>query len=631
MHTKTILKLAMVVALAAAVLFALGAPAALATTGRNGPTIPVVGDDVTSLAEVQIVGISAATGGTFTLTCSAGTTAPIAFNATASSVRSALLLVPCPNVASVSGRTVSPPDKGGPWNVMWRSSGGDIPTLTGDGTALVPSGTVTVTPVQNGAASVAGQIDPHGGYSSTTDYCLQCHQVHNAPNAYSLLAATSVTNVCATCHSLFGLAATGRILPNGGVGFPGTTPGTTSLRSAYDVGTPAAQHQIGSTSIPDSTVTTLTESGYVYGGFSTDLNGKNTAWSSSTASGAGTASASGGGLYCGSCHTPHGEFGQAVNTRWYRSDVASYSFNEVQTVTVGGMTAGNAWTLTYKWPDNTTSTTPLYPAAGYLTSSATASDVQTALAAFLGAGNVSVSGGPVPGTFTVTFQATLGAQNVNPLTGAIQKGAVASPTGTVVVATTKQGDAFNGTHENVHSFQEGAPAFVGAGAAGGVQAYLHLDASPVVWESCPLDPQSAGYALTAVGGAVDTVVNTGNSGSCSYLTATDSEGQTVYLYGYKLLSAYPNHSWAQGPESWGMSNHSHDVARWCGRCHNQAVDSAIDATSTYHNHPTGCTACHGNPNDMTSFDFPHTSTFSKLLKDYPDALCINCHTAGSLP
>ena len=155
----------------------------------------------------------------------------------------------------------------------------------------------------------------------------------------------------------------------------------------------------------------------------------------------------------------------------------------------------------------------------------------------------------------------------------------------------------------------------------------------MVWEKCPLDPQSAGYALTKVGSAVDTVVNTATptAQACSYLTTSDSEGQTVYLYGYKLLSAYPNHSWAQGPESWAMSNHSHDVARWCGRCHNQAVDEAIDATSTYHAHPTGCTSCHGNPNDMSSFDFPHTSTMGKLLKDYPDALCINCHTSGALP
>jgi predicted CXXCH cytochrome family protein len=47
---------------------------------------------------------------------------------------------------------------------------------------------------------------------------------------------------------------------------------------------------------------------------------------------------------------------------------------------------------------------------------------------------------------------------------------------------------------------------------------------------------------------------------------------------------------------------------------------------TFHNHPTGCTACHGNPTgDATSTDFPHTSKFGEFLKAYPDGLCISCH------
>ena len=78
-----------------------------------------------------------------------------------------------------------------------------------------------------------------------------------------------------------------------------------------------------------------------------------------------------------------------------------------------------------------------------------------------------------------------------------------------------------------------------------------------------------------------------------------------------------------------MDKYSHDQAQWCGRCHDQALPSQYGGT--YHNHPTGCTSCHGNPNDATSTDFPHTSTFQSFLKDYPDLLCINCHTAGSLP
>jgi hypothetical protein len=124
---------------------------------------------------------------------------------------------------------------------------------------------------------------------------------------------------------------------------------------------------------------------------------------------------------------------------------------------------------------------------------------------------------------------------------------------------------------------------------------------------------------------------TGGGGTCTNLTTTDSEGQTVYLYGYKLLSAYPNFSWDNGGESWGLDSHAHDQARWCGECHSRHVDTSFGGT--YHNHPTGCNACHGNPaNDPTSKDFPHTSTFGNFLTQYPDGLCIgSCHTAGSLP
>ena len=621
MRARRIMKAAMVAALTGMTLFALGSPA-LASTGMNGPSPPQVGDPVTSYAEIQIVSITNSTGGTFTLTCAVGTTGAIAYNSAASDVTSALSVAGCAGSPTAAARTVSPPNNGGPWKIAWASSAGDVPALTGSGAGLVPAGSVTVTAVQNGQASVTGQLAPHSGYSSTTDYCLQCHSVHNG-GAYSLLASSSVTGVCQTCHSLFGTAANGRIVPNNGSGFPGTSPGTASLRSAYDLTAPGSGHGIGSLTIPYSTVGTLTETGWVYGSLATDLNGKGSAWASNTAAGPGTSSAGAGGLYCGSCHTPHGEFGQLVNTRWYRADVPTGSINEVQTVTVGGQTAGNTWTLTYKTPGGVST------ASGTLTTTATASDVATALGAIVGGANVGVTGGPAPGTFTVTFQAALGGMNLNQMTGAVQKGAAVAATGSVLVATAKQGDSFDGTHTPVHSWQEGSPLYPGGGAL----AYLHMDDSPSVWEKCPLDPTSAGYALTKVSGAVDTVTNTATPAAtaCSYLTATDSEGQTVSLYGYKLLSAYPNHSWSSGPESWGTSNHSHDVARWCGRCHNQAVDSAIDATSTFHSHPTGCTACHGNPNSMTSFDFPHTSTMAMLLKDYPDALCINCHTSGNLP
>jgi doubled CXXCH motif protein len=139
--------------------------------------------------------------------------------------------------------------------------------------------------------------------------------------------------------------------------------------------------------------------------------------------------------------------------------------------------------------------------------------------------------------------------------------------------------------------------------------YLHLNGT--VWQAC-----------TAASGG----------GTCTNLTTKDSSGNTVYLYGYKMLSAYPNFNWDGGGESWGLDRYTHDQARWCGTCHPKHVSGDFGAAFTYHNHPTGCNACHGNPaGDSTSTDFPHTSTFADFLKKYPDGLCIDCHTAGALP
>jgi hypothetical protein len=170
---------------------------------------------------------------------------------------------------------------------------------------------------------------------------------------------------------------------------------------------------------------------------------------------------------------------------------------------------------------------------------------------------------------------------------------------TGVIRTTADGDGLG----DADAWVDGAPIYRGA-----TLKYLNLGGDGV-WEACS-----------------DAAGTTG----CADLTTTDSEGQTVYLYGYKLLSAYPNFNWAGGGESWGVDARNHDQARWCGSCHPNKVASEFGGT--FHNHPTGCTSCHGNPmNDATSKDFPHTSSFGNFLTQYPDGLCIGCHHAGELP
>lgn len=82
--------------------------------------------------------------------------------------------------------------------------------------------------------------------------------------------------------------------------------------------------------------------------------------------------------------------------------------NEVQTVTVTGSPTGGTFTLTYD--TQTTSALPY---------NATPAAVQTALEALtnIGAGNVTVSGGPLPGTaITVTFKGELANTDVAQMT-----------------------------------------------------------------------------------------------------------------------------------------------------------------------------------------------------------------------
>ncbi len=73
-----------------------------------------------------------------------------------------------------------------------------------------------------------GDVAPHGNYSlldpsaayaasaqyganqNATDFCLQCHMVHDAEGDYALMREQTVTQTCATCHNVFGHSPTGQ-------------------------------------------------------------------------------------------------------------------------------------------------------------------------------------------------------------------------------------------------------------------------------------------------------------------------------------------------------------------------------------------------------------------------------------
>ncbi|MFD6770601.1 hypothetical protein ACFWC6_30760 [Micromonospora chalcea] len=121
------------------------------------------------------------------------------------------------------------------------------------------------------------------------------------------------------------------------------------------------------------------------------------------------------------------------------------STEEVQTVTITGTPTGGTYTLTYS--GQTTAAIPY---------NATAAQVRTALEALsnVGAGNVTTSGGPHPGTaVSVTFTGALANTNVAQMTasGASLTGG-SSPTVTVTTATGGGTDLGSGGTETAKGF-----------------------------------------------------------------------------------------------------------------------------------------------------------------------------------
>ena len=332
---------------------------------------------------------------------------------------------------------------------------------------------------------VGTNVSPHGGYSAATNMCRTCHSLHGTTNPYALMWKNSVTETCQTCHGLFGADPTG-----GRTSYTGdhNLYATASTRTAYEY-EGGAEHGIGATVI-DHSPGTLTESGWSYGWNHPQPPGSPPgapSTNSATAAGPGTSSAGAGGLYCGSCHTPHGDFGQLVNN-WKSPDDDG---REIRWDPAGS----RSWTL----------------------------------------------------------------------------------------------------------------------------GYLHLDttranadrSSPGVWQACT-DP--AGTV------ACEDVLVDDEDGSTS--------GDPAYLYGYKLLSKNPNHTYSV-TQSYKTQNRGADIKGWCTSCH-----SSVIASETSHPHATACTYCHGNPADpdyTATKDFPHTSSMSRMLKLYPDELCLSCHLSGALP
>jgi predicted CXXCH cytochrome family protein len=170
-------------------------------------------------------------------------------------------------------------------------------------------------------ATTAFAAVPHGGYgtgnapaAAQTDLCLSCHDIHQAAGDYALMREATVTETCQTCHGLFGdpapATATWTETPFDLDADGDSAEASVSPTTAYE-NTGAARvsgHRLGASDdvynlnagsdyIPGSTLSLKVmdslayEEGDIYEGESV------------------TAYAATNGLYCASCHTPHGSVG----------------------------------------------------------------------------------------------------------------------------------------------------------------------------------------------------------------------------------------------------------------------------------------------------------------------------------
>lgn len=536
------------------------------------------------------------------------------------------------------------------------------------------------------ADPVGTDVSPHGGYSAATDYCLQCHNVHAGTNPYAFLRQSSITAVCATCHGI-----------DGGAG--GTTPADAT--GAYDpLDGGAGPYPNGSNlnadtaAIPPSVpITNATWAGNVatISGVVPGLAVGDYVWVwgvVSTPSGQPAGSGTG---YNGTWRvTGVGSIGYTFaltsNPGTYVSGGTSQKTNTTVAAQPGVGTVANpgpgtasvrvAYTTSSASAEHTlgVNSPPGLDSAVVLTepewsygwrsgsnkpgrvtggvfnypNSTTSNAGEPAGVEGLNCASCHTPHGEYGQLINANYvwSEVEGASTI-PLTGAPNKVALnASETDSGSGGDSGYDLYTVANNTIVYGYNLGTTALQSSGACASPQTGLRLG--------------DAGYCVNA-GSQGLLYLHRNTTGTpywevCANTTYTSCtpwkveaqdggfnrpDGARVSAYGYRLLSAYPNHSW-KVPASWGADLRLDDQPSWCGKCHPSRVDAMFPAAwvngvegysgsaGTYHNHPTPCTYCHGNPSlpQGGSNDFPHTSSNTNFLKQYPDGLCIQCHTGG---
>lgn len=160
------------------------------------------------------------------------------------------------------------------------------------------------------AFAIDGATIPHGGYSAATDACLQCHDIHESAGDYVLMRQATVTATCSTCHTVYQLAPTGAYDP----GYSGNEAGTAAGAQAYRTSAAnALTHEGHRLGLGSGTYTfadgVAGDGSYIPGGTQALTAAAYLTYPATDSALTYTAT---NGLYCASCHAPHGTFGNVV-------------------------------------------------------------------------------------------------------------------------------------------------------------------------------------------------------------------------------------------------------------------------------------------------------------------------------
>jgi predicted CXXCH cytochrome family protein len=177
--------------------------------------------------------------------------------------------------------------------------------------AVVALGAVCLVLAAAPAFATDGATIPHGGFSTATDACLQCHDIHESAGDYVLMRGATMTATCATCHTLYQAAPTGAFDP----GYSGTEAGTAAPLRAYETAPGnALSHQGHRLGLGSGTYVFADgvsgDGSYIPGGTSALTAIKYLAYPDTDSALAFTAT---NGLSCASCHAPHGAFGNVID------------------------------------------------------------------------------------------------------------------------------------------------------------------------------------------------------------------------------------------------------------------------------------------------------------------------------